>query len=62
MLDRHLEPGAGVVPLLPNRVDGEVHDVGDLFAGQAGKEAELDDAGGDGVLGGQAGQNLVQGE
>jgi hypothetical protein len=24
LLDRHLEPGAGVVPLLPNRVDGEV--------------------------------------
>src|SRR6516225_6853088 len=53
------EPGPGVRPQQVGRAGRDAQDLGRLVAGQAGKEAELDQLRGPGVRAGQLVQQLV---
>src|SRR6516225_5949638 len=54
------EPGPGVRPQQVGRAGRDAQDLGRLVAGQAGKEAELDQFGGPGVCVGQLVQQLIK--
>jgi hypothetical protein len=47
---------------LPGQIDGDAERLGDLFVPQAGEMTQFDDACRERVLGGEAGEGLVEGE
>ncbi len=55
-----MEPGAGVGPVAVGSAQGYVEGRGSLLGGQAGEIAELDDLGGDRLLGGELIEGLVE--
>src|SRR5207248_128069 len=56
------QPGAGVGPFLAGLIDGDAQGGRDGLVAQPGEVAQLDHLGRQPVLGGEAGQGVVEGE
>ena len=62
VLDRVQQPGAGVGPVPVSGPPGHAEHLGGFLLGQAGEEAELDELGALGLLGGEPSHRLIEGE